>query len=346
VSTVSVVVRAVPLAVVLALAALLARSALALWSRERAGRPYELATDYRPALLRGVAALLVLVLGGTVVALALPGPGTQDDGVDTAGTARSAVRPAGHHRGPHRHYHGRPAPAAERTAAVTDGRTAPVVLAAPAGGSLRRFADGTRVWLPPQYAYPSAAHLAFPVVVAYLPGAPPYLEELYPAFARQVALGRADPFVVVEPAGCGADPAAAVAEAARHFRLLTAPAARGVLGVGDMAPCAVRAGLARPGAFGGYVGVSGRYDGGAVRLPAARSQRVPLLLTTAWGEPARRESAYRLRDALRGVGTEARIIDAVRSDPLAGGGRRGHELGVAAQYFTERLAGPSRVDGR
>jgi hypothetical protein len=348
VSVVSVVLRAIPLAVVVGLTVLLARSAVSHWARERAGRAYELPADYRPALVRGSAAAIVLVLGGTAIALAFPLPGLGGD-PGTSVTAKAAAAPpaaqrgrAHHHRRRGRLRTGAPEPAATASANAAD-RAAPRVLAAPAGGSLRVLADGTRVWLPPQYAYPKAADLAFPVVVAYLPDTPAYLEELYPAFVRHVELGKADPFVVVEPASCSADPVAAVAEAARHYRLLTGPAARGVLGVGALAPCGVRAALAHPDAFGAGAGVSGTYDD-AVPLPAtALPGPSHLLLTAAYGEPARRQSAYRLRAALRALGTEARIIDAVHADPLLGGTGRRHELAIAAQYFTEVLDGPGRV---
>jgi hypothetical protein len=353
VSDVAVVVCAVPLAVVLALAALLARSAVSSWARERTGRAYELPADYRPAARRAIACVVVLGIGGVMIALGVPVARVRyDPAPPDAQTAAQGAAAAPHAAGTHgtrRRTPPRRTKPPRHTAAPSANaadRPAPREIAEPAGGSLRELADGTRVWLPPQYAYPTAAALAFPVVVAYLPRVPAEQEELYPAFVRHVELGKADPFVVVEPSGCGADPAAAADEAARHYRLLTGASARGLVGVGTSASCAVRAALAHPDAFGAYVAVSGTYEPDGLRLPAALPTPLHLLLTASYGEPSRRLAAYRLRAALRPLGTEARIIDALHADPLIGGTARRHELADAAQYLTEQLRGPSRTPAR
>ncbi len=359
-SSLSVVLHVLPLAAALALAAHFARSAASRWSAARSGRPYELPENYRPALRRAFAAVLVLAAGIAVTAvlprgpLGLPDPYRAGHSA-AAGAARAApAPPPGSPARPRRHRHAaRPAarrplpprPSASASPADASAAQAPArTIALPAGGSLQLLADGTRVWLPPQYAYPKAAGLAFPVVVAYLPAALPGDEELYPAFARQVELAAADPFVVVQPASCAVEPLAAVREAAGRYRLLDGADARGVLGVGPLAPCAVRAALGHPEVFGAYVGVSGAYGHAAVPLPTAPPAVEPrLLLTSAYGEQAQRRSAYALRTALRGLGVRPRIVDGQLPDPLLGGGGRRRELAVAAQYLTEQLIGPARV---
>ncbi|MDI5962944.1 hypothetical protein [Streptantibioticus silvisoli] len=339
-STSSVVLSVIPLAVSSAVAVPLARGATARWRGQRAGRAYELPEDYRPALLRAAASAAVLVTGlvltvtlssemghspSVIVAKGAPAP--------PPGRPRSDSRPRPR---PDNRPHPRPRP---HPSATPGGP--PRTVAEPAGGTLQRFADGTRVWLPPQYTYPSAIHRTFPLVVAYLPDVAPNSEQLFPAFARHVAAGRSDPFVVVLPRDCAADPSDAAALAARYYRTVPGPAARGVLGVGALAPCAIRAALAHPERFGAYVGVAGTYDGGAVPVPSAAPEPFPNLMLAAGGlEGPQRASAVRLRTALLRLGLRARLVDGVLGERPLGGGQRRHELALAAQYFTEELAAP------
>ena len=340
VSTTSLIVCALLLTAAFAVALPLARSAAFRWTTERAGRAYELPEDYRPAAVRATASATVLVTG-VVLAVTLSGvTGTSRPGVGRTPVPLAAAAPpaAPSHRHPATLRPTRPTP---MPAADPQPRT----LGLPVGGVLWQLADGTRVWVPPQYGRPRAAHLAFPLVVAYLPLVAADREELYPALVRQVARGRADPFVVVQPRDCSADTAAALAEVSRHYRVLPGRSARAVLGVGASAPCAVREALAHPDRFGAAVGVSGRYD--PVRVPRTVPGPAPrVMLVAAAGEGTRRESARRLRTGLRGAGARVRMVDGVVADPRIGGGRRRHELAVSAEYLTEELAGPGRTTGR
>ncbi len=358
VSTSSVVLSAVLLAVTLAVAVPLARSAAYRFSVERAGRPYELAEDYRAARLRATASVAVLCTGA-VLAATLPGvrSGTVPQGAAVAAPAPPPAHAAG--RGT---WTGLRRQAPRRTP-----EPAPRTLALPAGGILRLLADGTRVWLPPQYTSPSGRHRTFPLVVAYLPVIAADREELYPAFARYTAAGKADPFVVVEPRDCSADPAHAVAAAVRHYRVVRGRQARAVLGVGAAAPCAVRVALAHPGLFRAAVGISGRYasegyggfgasgsggygasgsGGYGAGVDAGRAPRLRVLLVVGAGERGPRDSALRLRAALRHKGVRVRIVDGVTAGDGLGGGERRHELALAAQYLTEQLAGPGTTSLR
>ncbi len=340
-STSSVVLSVVPLAVAAAGAVPLARGAARQWRGQLAGRPYELPENYRPALLRAAASAAVLT-AGIALAISLPGDGGTAPATTATAAARAAhapppaARPSAlaHTSPPHR----RPAPPPPPTAAPPVPRT----LAGPAGGTLQAFADGTRVWLPPQYAYASAAHRTFPLVVAYLPAAAPEDEPLFPAFARRVAAGKADPFVVVLPAGCDADPVRAADLAAGVYRTVPGTSARAVMGVGARAACALRTALTRPGDFGAYVGVAGTYDGGAVPMPSGPLGTSPnVMLASGTGEPRERDSSLRLRNALRQrAGVRVRVVDGVPASRSLGGGQRRHELALAAQYLTEELAAP------
>jgi hypothetical protein len=346
----SVVLGAVVLGAAVAVAVPLGRSALSRWTAERAGRAYELPEDYRAAVLRATACAIVLCTG-IVLAVALPGgrsgSGTASEakaeGASAAGRGTVAPRPVSTGGFVPVPAHRPEQPAAPARTPAGGLRT----LGQPAGGLLEQLPDGTRVWLPPQYAYPRARSLAFPLVVAYLPLVAADRQPLYPAFGDAVAAGRADPFVVVQPSGCAANPRAAVAQAARRYRILPGRRAAGVLGAGALAPCAVRAALAHPDAFAAAAGVSGAYDRGAVRAPEAEVAPPPhLMLASAAGDEPRRASALRLRAALRRMGVRVRIVDGVTADPRAGGGPRRRELALAAQYFTERLDGPRRVRHR
>ncbi|PWI42457.1 hypothetical protein [Streptomyces sp. ICBB 8177] len=305
----------------------LGRAAVARWTLERAGRAYDLPENYRPAVLRAGAAVAVLACG-IVAAVSLP---------DGAPAARTPVAAPALPAPPVRKA---PVPHAAPQNAV---EPAPVTIARPAGGTLQRFADGTRVWLPPQYRYGGGSSQAFPMVVAYLPATAPDREPLYPAFVRHVRQGLADPFVIVLPRDCSADPDRALATAARHYRTVGGRGARAVVGVGALAACALRAALAHPGRFGAAVGVSGTYGKGAVGIPRTRPRSAPhVLLASATGEDGPRASALRLRAALRRVGVRVRIIDGVVPDRGTGGDARRHELALVSEYLTEELAGPAR----
>ena len=93
--------------------------------------------------------------------------------------------------------------------------------------------------------------------------------DLYAGFVSAVQKKKADLFALVIPPGCDRDSLGALAEAGRRYRLLTAQSARGVLGIGADAPCAVREALTTTGRRRGRRGVgpvSGA-DGGAGHAP-------------------------------------------------------------------------------
>lgn len=339
----SVVFSAIPLVAGAAAAVPLARGAMTRWRGQRAGRAYELAEDYRPVILRAAASALTLVTG-IVLAFTLPGesraPQTE---THPSAVARAAPAPPPPHR-PGPGPRSRPHPLAAASATPAAASDTPSTEGSPAGGTLQRFADGTRVWLPPQYTYPSAARRTFPLVVAYVPDTAADREQLFTAFARHVAAGKADPFLLVLPPDCAADPEAAATLADRYYRTVSGVRARGVLGVGALAPCAVREALTRPGGFGAYAGVAGTYGPAAPTLPTAAPDPAPDLALTVGGlEAPQRAATLRLRTALRALGIRVRLIDGVLADPSLGGGQRLHELALAAQYFTEELAAPGGV---
>jgi hypothetical protein len=203
---------------------------------------------------------------------------------------------------------------------------------------LQRLAGGTRVWLPPQYAYRKASDLAFPVVVAYASASGADDRSLFEGFAAHATRGLADPFVLVLPARCEVDARSAqdALATARRYRYRTIPgqAASGVLGIGDRAVCAVREAWAHPDRYRAAAGVSGVYP---ARPPSGSGTQ--LLLATASGDEAARVSARHFKTALRGQHehsrTEVRITD--------GAGRRRRVFGLVAGYFTEKLIGPDRI---
>ncbi|MFE2426995.1 hypothetical protein ACFXJ5_09615 [Streptomyces sp. NPDC059373] len=305
--------------------AVLARSALRHWWAERAGRPYELPVAYAGTVLRATGAA---VAAGVAAGAICWGPGVGSgvgSGVSLgggSGGASGGARPA--------HIVAGPAPARDPAPPVRPRRNAapdpdpgpPRTVAHPAGGALQRFADGTRVWLPPQYDYPSAAGLDFPYVVAYM--AQDDAPGLLGAFDAHVRRGLADPFVVVLPARCGARVPDAVTD---RYRLAPVRSARALLGLGDQAPCAVREALTHPDRYQAAAGVSGTYDDMA--LP--RRSTTDFLLATPSGEEAHADAALRLRDEMGDL-TEVRILDGITP--------RRRLLGLVAGYFTEKLDGP------
>jgi hypothetical protein len=301
-------------------AAALARSALRYRWAQRAGLPYELPVRHFGTALRTAGAATA---AATALAVAAALPAAPD--AAPPAVARFAAAPV------HAPARSRPAPPAPEPPAAP-----PRTIGHPAHGTLQRLADGTRVWLPPQYAYRKAAHVAFPVVVAYASASGADDRNLFEGFAAHVAQGLADPFVLVLPARCEATArdARAPSVVARRYRYRVVPgqAARGVLGVGDGAACAVRDAWAHPDRYRAAVGVSGTYP---ARLPPGSG--TDLLLATASGDEAARLSARRFREALRGRHgrTEIRVTD--------GAGQRSRVFGAVAGYLTEKLTGPDRI---
>lgn len=301
----------------------LARSGLRHWWAEHAGRVYELPVDRRGTVLRAAAAGGAAVLAIVVAVPLLSGPGPFGAG---PGRPSAVVAPRTSPSSPTSHPVPRPAPSAP---SPTPTQPAPRTLSHPAGGTLQQFADGTRVWLPPQYAYRRAATLAFPVVIAHLPADEP---DLYTGFTTQAASGKADPFLLVMPPACTerTDPAALLATIGRRYRILTGRDALAVIGVGDRAACAVRTAYAHPDRYAAVVGVSGAYQG--VTMPAAAG-RAPLLMISAAGETGPRASALRLRTTLHAPKDEVRIVDRIV--------RRRVLFATVAGYLTEKLRGPN-----
>ncbi|MBM9434963.1 hypothetical protein [Actinacidiphila bryophytorum] len=307
------VVRSVAMVLAAAAAVLLGHRALRHWWSERAGRAYELPEDRTGTALRagaaGAAALLAAAL-----AVPLLGSGAADRsaaGTSAAAPALVAVPPP-----PARTPEPAPPPPEVRT------------LGHPAGGTLDQLQEGTRVWLPPQYASPKAAGIGFPVVVAHVAAdADP---DLYDGFVLAAKRGLADSFVLVLPTGCAGD-SAALAEVARRYRVLPAPTATGVIGVGAGAPCAVHEALATTGRYGAAAGISGLYP----PLAPSSLPHPSLLLAAAPGETAAGAAALRLRDALHPHGDEVRVIDGVATH---------RELfALVAGYLTEKLDGPAKA---
>ncbi|MEU1624267.1 hypothetical protein ABZ746_02770 [Streptomyces sp. NPDC020096] len=321
-----------PLASLAVVAALLARAAVVRWFAERSGRVYELPTDYRPVAFRAAAALLVLAAAiGYAIQLAHTGTRARTASAADTSAARHAVAkppPAG------RPLAARPRPVPH--AAVQDPAPRPPrTVAHPVGGTLQELPGGTRVWLPPQYDRPGAP--AFPLVAAYVPAAPDS-DQLYAALAGSITHGMADPLIVVLPRDCSADPSAALDTADRYYRTERGREARAVIGVGDLAPCAVRAELAHPDRYRAAAGVSGTYDAAGIAVaPPSPGPRPRLLLAAAVDEARQRASGLRLRTALRRGGVRARFLDEVTPDPALGGGTRRHLLALVSGYLTEEL---------
>ncbi|MEV6009186.1 hypothetical protein AB0M29_20530 [Streptomyces sp. NPDC051976] len=310
------VVLSVLLLAAAAAALLLAQRALRHWWAQRAGRPYELRVDHRGTVVWSGAAV---VAAAVAIALAVPllsGPAAAPAPRVVVATAAAPVTAP---------------PAPPRTPAPAPPPPELRTLGHPSGGTLQELRAGIRVWTPPWYDSKNAAHLAYPVVVADVPadGA----DEVYDGFARQAKRGRSDPFLVVMPRDCGQDTGTVLAEVARQYRVLSATTARGVLGAGAGAPCAVREAFAHPDRFGAAAGLSGSYP---PPLPTPGAVRPPLLLASVTGAPTGRGTNRDLRDALHAHGDQVRVIDGVSA-------RRGELYALAAAYLTEKLDGPTRV---
>ncbi|WP_157856234.1 hypothetical protein [Actinacidiphila yeochonensis] len=306
-------------------ALLFALRALRHWHGERAGRAYELPVDRRGTLWRaGVSGAATLAAVGLAVPL-LNGPGFRA-GFGTgpaAGPASARPVAARHDLAPP------PAPTVRAPSAsaspVSEART----LGHPAHGTLQLLRDGTRVWLPPHYSSPSALGVAYPVALVHATAADDL--GLYAAFAAQVARGQADAFLLVTPPTCASDAGAVLAEVGSRYRALNVRTARGLVGVGPLALCAIREALADRSRYGAAAGVSGTYPG----LAAPVGPYPALLLAVGADQPGARASADRLRTALHPRGDHVRLLDgAADHDAL---------FRDVATYLTEKLDGPSRT---
>jgi hypothetical protein len=367
------------------------------WRWEHAGRAYELPVCYRAAALRAVAAAVlgVLLLGSAALLAYGPGPAAHAAGGASGAAALTANTPAeqgssggvaGAVPGPPRPRTPRAqsSPSASRSARPSPSASAsvhrahrahrsarrhrvvavgvPRLVGRAAGGVLYRVPGaGARVWVPPAYGYPSAARVAFPVVVAYPGGGGGALGDLFAGFAAEARGGHADPAVVVLPdARCPAVPGAARAAraeratlraVARRFRVLPGRAARGLLGAGAAARCAVRAALGPVPRYAATAAVSGTYPGayrpvGQPAAPATASAPAPahlaparlahLALAVPGGERRARAAALGLRRRLAAApaAPDVRLLD--------GGGSRRAVYAQLAAYFTEELAAPAR----
>lgn len=320
------------------------------WRGQRAGRPYELPVDHRGTALRAAGAAAAAVTASALGAALLTSGGPAHP---PAVRAAAPVRPS-------------PSvpPPPPRTPMPAPPAPEVRTLGHPSGGTLQVLRDGTRVWLPPRYDSPRAADLAYPVVVAYgaadpSPGtsggrpsgssadpsahpspnvsADPYAD-MYAGFVQAADRHKADLFVLVTPPACppAGSGAAVPAEVGAHYRVLGEQSARGVLGAGPGAACALRDVLGgAPGRYGAAAGVSGTYPRPSALAPAA-GPHPPLLLVTAAGESGLRAGARRLRDALRYGGRPGAV------HTVGGVGTRRQEFAEVAAYFTEKLYGPSR----
>ncbi|MFF3562021.1 hypothetical protein ACFYXS_18430 [Streptomyces sp. NPDC002574] len=319
-----------------AAALLLARSALRHWWEQRAGRVYELPVAYGGAALRAGGA--VLALGAAFLTAAFPPlAGLAPDGARDVVVAAAPAPPAPEDVRP-----GQPPEPEEDDAP-------PRTLGHPSGGTLEELEDGTRVWLPPQYDFPNSAGLYFPLVVAHLDPADP---DLFAGFAAQSLRGLADPVVVVLPARCGGGAVELPDAVGRLYRVLPGRTARAVLGVGQDAACVVRGQLGHPSRYAAAIGVSGAYEpdgpqdleSGPARSPSRpyggdaypdrAAARPQLLLAVPSGEESARSSALALRDRMRGVPAEVRVLDNITP--------RRRLFALVAGYVTEKLDGPGR----
>ncbi|BBA98138.1 hypothetical protein RVR_4205 [Actinacidiphila reveromycinica] len=298
--------------------ALLAVRALRHWYGQRAGLVYELPVDHRGTLLRAGASGATALLAATVAVPLLHDVGAAP--VRTRAVAARAPRPAV------------VPPSPTGTPEAVPPPPEPRVLGHPAGGTLEELRDGTRVWLPRRYTTPSAADIAYPVVIVHTSSAGSSAgSDLYSAFDGQANRGRANSFLLVAPPRCPTDPAALLAEVAARYRTLTARTAHGVIGFGAQAPCAVREALSHPDRYAAAAGVSGDYP--AIARPTGSYP--PLLLAASTAETRQRASAVRLRTSLRARGDQVRVFD---------GGRRPQDLAAqVAAYLTEKLDGPART---
>lgn len=303
------------------------------WRGQLAGRPYELPVDRRGTALRAAAATVTAAVAASLAVGVLhdaPAPRTT---AATGPVVTSALQPP-------------PPPPPPRTPEPAPPPPEVRTLGHPSGGTLQILRDGTRVWLPPHYDSASAARVAYPVVVAHAGGTPD--PDLFKGFALGARQHKADLFVLVMPPTCAPEPGAqgpspdtVLAEVASRYRTLTSVKARGVLGVGPQASCAVQEALTSAGRYGAAAGVSGSYPApppAAANANAAwtgATAHPPLLLATAEGEGGARDSGHALRTALHARGDSVRLLDGLAP--------RGPLFSTVAAYFTEKLDGPTRI---
>lgn len=333
----------------------LVRGAVRHWHAERAGTAYELPVCYRGAALRGAGAVLVTALTAVAAVAVVSGP--EHRTFTSAATGPPAPPPSAA---------ANPAPAAPTTSPATPSpppspspspSPSSRLLGHPSGGTLHRLEglslspnpSPAEVWLPSTYARRNAADLAFPVVVAYVPGGAA-AADLFSAFATQHARGRAHPFIVVVSPDCGRDLRPLLKAVDTRYRTLPGSRNRAVLGLGPTSSCALDTALRRPGDFraaaalatksGGRTGGTGHARPSTVRVPAATasgSGKSQLLLGSTSTDLPARADAVRLRAALAPF-ADTRIVDTVEPS-----GERRNLFGVAARYLTEQLGGPSRT---
>ena len=337
--------------------------ALRCWREQRAALAYELATSYRGAALRAVAALVAAgcaVAGGTQF---VTGQNRPPAGGAT-GAAAVAVSAPVRSASPSAATVASDA-APRRATAVPSPTPAPhglLTTGHPAGGELREgtlpgYPGSLRIWLPGQY--PRRTH---PLQALLVLADPAQLPDILEGLAEAVADGRANPLVVVAPeaptpvAGTAAAPGTAPVAApcpvpavdaarlrgavAQAFHVEPSARSWGVLGLGAGAPCAVAAELGHPEAYAAGVGLGGRYEGLA---PAqlAGPPGVRLLLADTARDTAGQASAARLRHALRGGAQGGvRLTDTVRD--LDEQSERTRLARQAAGYLTEQMAPGSR----
>ncbi|MFC5665042.1 hypothetical protein ACFP3U_18910 [Kitasatospora misakiensis] len=240
----------------------------------------------------------------------------------------------------------------------------------PGGGELLQSAvpgpDGhprnVRVWLPAEYAKDPNAR--FPVVVMHAATprktADTEVPDVFEGLASAVQTSKSKPFILVAPEAPNgtahpcelvaaapmavADDAALRTTIAATFRTLPpGPAAWGTLGVGDGAPCAAAAGLARPDLYGAAAAVSGKYDTAALVRTGAEaptSASPKLLLAAGKADTAGLDAARKLQSALRGgtgaaARAEVRISD--NATDYSADRIRLRLVRQAAQYLGETL---------
>lgn len=342
---------AVPLIALIAfaVAVVLVRSALRSWWEQSAGLAYELPAAYGGtaskaawAALSSAVALTAAITAGVTAgsagddppvhiaaASSVPPAPAPPASVEAEASHKPRARrsaPAHRHAAPHRST----GPSGRKPARPTPPDGPARTIGHPEGGTLQVLADGTRVWLPPQYAYPQAADLVFPVVVVYARAADRD-PDMFRGFLQQTQRRLADPFVVVLPARCGAAPTPSLL--ARHYRLASGRSGHAVLGVADQADCAVREAFAHPARYGAAVGVSGMYGDAHDLIAASGPYRPQVLLATVSGEEPERACAFRFRAALRGAPAEVRVMDRIWP--------RRRLFALVAGYFTEKLDGPA-----
>ncbi|MBY8879762.1 hypothetical protein [Actinacidiphila acidipaludis] len=314
--------------------AVLAFRTLRYWRGEQAGRVYELPVDRRGTVLRAGAATtcaaLVAMLAVTMWHTEPTGHTRTAAATTRATTAAPVVPPPP--PPPPRTPHPAPPPPEVRT------------VAHPAGGTLEVLRDGTQVWLPPLYDAKRSAGIAYPVVVVHTTDP----VDLFKGFAVGAQQHKADLFVLVIPPGCapapgaqGPTPATVLDEVASRYRTLTATTARGILGIGPQASCAVQEALANAGRYGAAAGVSGSYataaalPGNATAAGTGSAAHPALLLATGPGESGPRTSGHQLRTTLHARGVSVRTLDGLAP--------RRQLFETVAAYFTEKLDGPSRI---